>query len=162
MPERSKICGRSKFSFWSYRLEVGCGANYSYITPEKFIVTKPWRRSRSTQGFVSSKAEEEMTDVERRILVGNSCPCISRCYRKLHAWSSHNVSCCRHNVWHFTLSRLFSVLLPKSAFKSNIFLYSNLNVSTLLLSVLDLSSFYSNLAGHVRLATIDMLCLKHL
>jgi hypothetical protein len=38
-------------------LGVGRGANDP--TPEKFTVTKPWRRPRPTQGRRASKEEEE-------------------------------------------------------------------------------------------------------
>jgi hypothetical protein len=43
-------------------LGVGCDANDS--TPEKFIVTKPWRRPRPLQGCSATKEEEEEEEEE--------------------------------------------------------------------------------------------------
>jgi hypothetical protein len=56
MQDRSKGMGQTNCSPWSSRLGDGHGANDS--TPDKFTVTKPWRRQRHTQGFSASKGEE--------------------------------------------------------------------------------------------------------
>jgi hypothetical protein len=48
MPDMSEIRGQSKYNPWSYMLEFGSEAYDT--TPEKYIVTKPWRRPRPTQG----------------------------------------------------------------------------------------------------------------
>jgi hypothetical protein len=57
MPDRSKSRGQMKCNAWSSRFEVGYRA--SEPTPEKFTVTKSWRRPRPTQGCSISKEEEE-------------------------------------------------------------------------------------------------------
>jgi hypothetical protein len=59
MPDRSK--GRVRRSVvpssWSYKLGIGSIVNDPI--PEKFPVTKPWRKPRPTQGCSASKEEEE-------------------------------------------------------------------------------------------------------
>jgi hypothetical protein len=56
MPERSKGGGQTKCSPWSCKLPVGRGPNDG--TPEKFVVTKPWRRLGPTQGCSTGKEEK--------------------------------------------------------------------------------------------------------
>jgi hypothetical protein len=67
MPDRSKGRGQNKCSHWSSSLGVECGAYDP--TPEKFTVTKPWRRPSPTQGRSASKYDVE--DMEIRVLKWN-------------------------------------------------------------------------------------------
>jgi hypothetical protein len=55
MPDRLKGRGQMECSAWPFRLGVERGANDP--TPERFTVTKPWRRPRPTQGCSGSKEE---------------------------------------------------------------------------------------------------------
>jgi hypothetical protein len=101
-----------------------------------------------------------MTDVDQGILVRNSSPCVYPVAIENFTLEAATLFPAVIVTSYILRCRVrFFVRSPKGAFKSNIFPYSNLNVSTILLSVLGLSSIFSNHAGHVRLATIHILSL---
>jgi hypothetical protein len=74
MPDMSKGRGQTKCSSWSSRL--GTEREVNDNTLGKFIVTKPWRRPRSTQGCSASK--EEAGNVRQRNTVLESFILLSK------------------------------------------------------------------------------------